>query len=632
MMWRKRQALIALLLLSASVASAARFNLKPWTTKTIKTGKQSTAPAEQLSKAEDSSDSKDKADGDIVQGDGTEDIDSSDNSLDEDSTGKDDAGGDKEVLTIVDDTNSTKSDHGDVKTFESSPAANQTLNKGNNAVPQHAHNPYARPTPYVVMPSRNPQPQPPSILSTILKAFLPMPPPRAPPSPFGPGMFPPNSPPPPPSIVPLLLRLVLISFTTQILDFFRGSHSDAFIPSCSQHYTFERVNDRYRRDGSALMQALASPPPGVRKYRWKRIFRRRRHANVDILTDSTKKSVEPPSIGNGELYNRTVIILDMKPDSRVGNGMADQLRDTVSFLIEQHRDHTDRRRAVSHLPHHATSSRTAKGIRPAIGAELEILLILDSPGGTVQDYGLAASQLSRLRNEPQIKLTVCVDRVAASGGYMMACQSTPGQLFAAPFAMVGSIGVLMETVNLHDLLSKNGIKPLIIKAGKNKAPLKALGEVTPDELEMAQDCANVIHQAFQKWVTKSRNLSGSQDWLDKVATGAVFLGTEACELGLVDRVVTSDEYVAERVAAGDRVLRLVPYRGSQLGLRLSPLDLLTGLDAEGRAKIASKIKQLGPGICQTLASLFRVGSAVGALNLVHHFASLHNQRSFSFSG
>eukprot|EP00986_Skeletonema_menzelii_P015367 scaffold11586_cov155-Skeletonema_menzelii.AAC.4 len=556
MIWRKRQALVALLLLSASVASAARFNLKPWRrTKTIKTsGKQSTAPAEQVPEAEASSDTKEKSDGDVGQSAETRDMASSEDSHD-DNAGNDK--GEKEVPTTADDSNSTKSDHGDVKTSESSPSTNQTLNEGNKAVPQHAHNPYARPTP--------------------------------------------------------------------------GSHSDAFIPSTAQHYTFERVNDRYRRDGSALMQALASPPPGVRKFRWKRIFHRRRNANVDILTDSTKKSMEPPSIGNGELYNRTVIILDMKPDSRVGNGMADQLRDTVSFLIEQHRDHTDRRRAISHLPHLATS-RTAKGIRPAIGAELEILLILDSPGGTVQDYGLAASQLSRLRNEPQIKLTVCVDRVAASGGYMMASQATPGQLFAAPFAMVGSIGVLMETVNLHDILSKNGIKPLIIKAGKNKAPLKSLGEVTPEELEMAQDDANVIHQAFQKWVTKSRNISGSQDWLDKVATGAVFLGAEACELGLVDRVVTSDEYVAERVAAGDRVLRLVPYRGSQLGLRLSPLDLLSGLDAEGRAKLTSKIKQLGPGICQTFASLFRVGSAVGALNLVHHFASLHSQRSFSFSG
>lgn len=619
---------MALLLLSTSIASAARFKLKPWT-KTIKAGKQSSVPADA---PEDSPDFKDKADDEDSQNSETRDVDPSDNSL-EDSGDR--VEGEQVVPAIADDTtNSTQSDHEDgVIPPESSSSTNQTLHEGNKAVPQHAHNPYARPPPYVVMTNRKPQPKSPSLLSTILKALVPIPPQQSPPSPFGPGMFPPNSPPPPPSILSLLLRLVLLSFTTQILDFFKGSHSDAYIPSTAQHYTFERVNDRYRRDGSALMQALASPPPGVRKYRWKRIFHRRRKENVEISMDTTEESLtmEPPSIGNGELYNRTVIIVDMKPDSRVGNGMAEQLRDTVSFLIEQHRDHTDRRRAISHLPHLATS-RTVKGIRPAIGAELEILLILDSPGGTVQDYGLAASQLSRLRNEPQIKLTVCVDRVAASGGYMMASQATPGQLFAAPFAMVGSIGVLMETVNLHDILSKNGIKPLIIKAGKNKAPLKSLGEVTPEELEMAQDDANVIHQAFQKWVTTSRNLSGSQEWLDKVATGAVFLGGEACELGLVDRVVTSDEYIAERVQAGDRVLRLMPYRGSQLGLRLSPLDLLSGLDAEGRAKLTSKIKQFGPGICQTFASLFRVGSAVGALNLVHHFASLHSQRSYSFSG
>ncbi len=628
MLWRKRQLLVALLLLSASIASAARFKLKPWT-RTIKAGKQSSAPADAKSVTVDSPDSKDRTDEDS-QNSETRDVDLSDNSL-EDNTDKDE--GEQAVAAVADDTtNSTQRDEVVIPS-ESSSSTNQTHHEGNKAVPQHTHNPYARPPPYVVMTNRKPQPQSPSLLSTVLKALVPIPPQHSPPSPFGPGMFPPNSPPPPPSILSLLLRLALLSFTTQILDFFRGSHSDAFIPSTAQHYTFERVNDRYRRDGSALMQALASPPPGVRKYRWKRIFHRRRKTNADISIDTTKESmsIEPPSIGNGELYNRTVIIIDMKPDSRVGNGMAEQLRDTVSFLIEQHRDHTDRRRALSHLPHLATS-RTVKGIRPAIGAELEILLILDSPGGTVQDYGLAASQLSRLRNEPQIKLTVCVDRVAASGGYMMASQATPGQLFAAPFAMVGSIGVLMETVNLHDILSKNGIKPLIIKAGKNKAPLKSLGEVTPEELEMAQDDANVIHQAFQKWVTKSRNLSGSQEWLDKVATGAVFLGGEACELGLVDRVVTSDEYVAERVAAGDRVLRLIPYRGSQLGLRLSPLDLLSGLDAEGRAKLTSKIKQLGPGIFQTFASLFRVGSAVGALNLVHHFASLHSQRSYSFSG
>ncbi|EED96020.1 hypothetical protein THAPSDRAFT_261093, partial [Thalassiosira pseudonana CCMP1335] len=185
----------------------------------------------------------------------------------------------------------------------------------------------------------------------------------------------------------------------------------------------------------------------------------------------------------------------------------------------------------------------------------EILLLLDSPGGTVQDYGLASSHLARLRNEPHITLSVCVDRVAASGGYMMACQATPGQLFAAPFAMVGSIGVLMETINFNDVLKKYGVKPLVIKAGKNKAPLKTLGEVTNEELKMAQSDADVIHKAFQDWVLQSRpNVVVSKGWIEKVCTGSVFLGKEARELGLIDRVMTSDEYVAERIANGDRVL------------------------------------------------------------------------------
>lgn len=360
-----------------------------------------------------------------------------------------------------------------------------------------------------------------------------------------------------------------------------------------------------------------------------------------LILSEESQLVEPPSLGNGGLYNRTVIILDMKPDSRVGNGMAEHLRDTVSFLIEQHRDQVDKRH---HANQHAFPSkfrlpskllprrfsnelsshnrRTQKGMRPAIGNELEIVLFLDSGGGTVQDYGLASSQLSRLRDEPHITLSVCVDRVAASGGYMMACQATPGHLFAAPFAMLGSIGVLMETVNVNEVLQKFGVKPLVIKAGKNKAPLKTLGEVTSEELQMAQDDADVIHGAFQQWVMNSRpNVVVSKDWIDKVCTGAVFLGKEAQELGLVDKVLTSDEYVAERIAAGDRVLRLMPYRGPQMfGLSISPLDLLlSGMDAEGRSKLRGRIQGLGRGMFRSVAPLFRVGAAVGVLN---HLASL----------
>jgi serine protease SohB len=332
---------------------------------------------------------------------------------------------------------------------------------------------------------------------------------------------------------------------------------------------------------------------------------------VDSLSEkqSSSQLQGVATLDNGLLYNKTLIILDIKPDARVGNGMAEHLRDTISFIIEQHRDHVDTRR---HL------QRSAKGIRSALGSNLEVLLLLDSPGGTVSDYGLASSHLSRLRNEPDITLSICIDRIAASGGYMMACQATPGHLYAAPFAMVGSIGVLMETVNFNDILNKYGVKPLTIKAGRHKAPLKSLGEVTQEEMEYAQRDADVIHEAFQRHVLEARpNVVATRDWMEKVCTGSVFLGREAVELGLIDEVKTSDEYVAERIAAGDRVLRLIPYRGPQFGFKLSPLDLLlSGMDAEGKARVREVIRGAWGGV----SSLCRVGGAVGILNAVHHLA------------
>ena len=171
------------------------------------------------------------------------------------------------------------------------------------------------------------------------------------------------------------------------------------------------------------------------------MFGRRRKEAVSTLIlaeeriRNSTQLIEPPSISNGALYNRTVIIVDMKPDSRVGNGVAEQLRDTVTFLIEQHRDHVDKRYHDANTgsskflssnllpPYFSTGTssrnhRTHNGIRPALGTDLEIVLFLDSPGGTVHDYGLASSHLSRLRNEPRITLSVCVDRVAASGMYI----------------------------------------------------------------------------------------------------------------------------------------------------------------------------------------------------------------------
>ena len=139
---------------------------------------------------------------------------------------------------------------------------------------------------------------------------------------------------------------------------------------------------------------------------------------------------------------------------------------------------------------------------------------------------------------------------------------------------------------------------------------------------MVQDNADEIHGAFQQWVTESRlNIVASKHWIEKVCTGAVFLGKEARELGLVDKVLTSDEYIAEKIAAGYRVLRMTPYHGPHFGLNISPLGL-AGMDAEGRANIHERIQGFGRGIFRCVSPFFRAGAAVGVLN---HLASLQNQ-------
>ena len=192
--------------------------------------------------------------------------------------------------------------------------------------------------------------------------------------------------------------------------------------------------------------------------------------------------------------------------------------------------------------------------------------------------------------------------------------------------MLGSIGVIMETVNVNEVLRKYGVNPLVIKAGKNKAALSTLGEVTTDELQMAQKDADVIHSSFQQWVLNARpNVVASKEWIEKVCNGSVFLGNEAQKLGLIDRVVTSDEYIAERISAGDRVLRLMPYRGEFM----LPIDLLQGLNAEGRANIRRRIQGLGRGMFQSIAPLLRVVGAVGILNVVS--ALQFNQASGGYS-
>lgn len=169
----------------------------------------------------------------------------------------------------------------------------------------------------------------------------------------------------------------------------------------------------------------------------------------------------------------------------------------------------------------------------------EVVVRLESGGGMVHAYGLASSQLARLR-DAGLPLTVCVDKVAASGGYMMACVAN--RVLAAPFAVLGSIGVVAQLPNVHRLLKKHDIDVEVLTAGEFKRTLTVFGENTEKGREKFQEDLELTHQLFKGFVSRYR----PQLDIDKVATGEIWLGLSALEHELVDGLQTSDEYLARR--------------------------------------------------------------------------------------
>jgi serine protease SohB len=166
----------------------------------------------------------------------------------------------------------------------------------------------------------------------------------------------------------------------------------------------------------------------------------------------------------------------------------------------------------------------------------EVLLRLESPGGMVHGYGLAASQLARLRKH-NVALTICVDKVAASGGYMMACIGN--KVLAAPFAYIGSIGVLVQLPNVHRLLKDNKIDFEMITAGEYKRTLTTFGENTAKGREKVQEDVDEMHDLFKNFIREHRPALD----IAQVATGEVWTGTQALAKGLIDGIETSDEWL-----------------------------------------------------------------------------------------
>jgi len=214
----------------------------------------------------------------------------------------------------------------------------------------------------------------------------------------------------------------------------------------------------------------------------------------------------------------------------------------------------------------------------------EVIVRLENHGGVVHEHGLAASQLARIRDH-EIPLLVCVDKVAASGGYLMACVAS--KVYAAPFAILGSIGVLAQIPNFNRMLDSHGVDFEQVTAGKYKRTVTMFGKNTDEDRAKLKEELEGVHTLFKDAVAKYR----PELDLDKVATGEHWYGTKALELGLADEIRTSDELLKEQASARD--LYLVSFKIKQpLQKRvLANIDsLLEKADAAGwRRRFESRL-------------------------------------------
>lgn len=234
--------------------------------------------------------------------------------------------------------------------------------------------------------------------------------------------------------------------------------------------------------------------------------------------------------------NQKIFVLDFKGDIQAS--AVENLREEITLILA-----------------------TAKAGRDRIVVRLE------SPGGMVHGYGLAAAQLVRLR-DAGFHLKICVDKVAASGGYMMACIAN--EIIAAPFAIVGSIGVVAQVPNFNRLLKEHNVDFELYTAGQYKRTVTMFGENTPEGKAKFEEELQQTHVLFKHFVEKYR----PQLNVDKVATGEHWYGEDALDLNLVDKLQTSDEYLLALLPQHDVYVintRKKATLGEKLGLQAAQM-------------------------------------------------------------
>lgn len=266
-----------------------------------------------------------------------------------------------------------------------------------------------------------------------------------------------------------------------------------------------KLNDQYRKLKESIQSSLMSD--GEHKA-WQK--QKKKEAKAEKKAAKNEKDVDADQEAKPRIY-----VIDFDGDIKASD--TDTLRRSVSAVLSVVNPDKD-----------------------------EVVVRLESGGGLVHAYGLASAQLDRIRSKG-VRLTACVDKVAASGGYMMACVAD--KIIASPFAVLGSIGVVAQLPNFHRLLQKNNVDFEVLTAGEHKRTLTVFGENTEKGRQKFLDDLEDTHVLFKEYVSERRP---SLD-IQAIANGDIWFGKRALEVKLIDEIKTSDEYLIEACDRGDVV-------------------------------------------------------------------------------
>lgn len=266
-----------------------------------------------------------------------------------------------------------------------------------------------------------------------------------------------------------------------------------------------KLNEKYRKLREAIEARLMSDPQ-------RKVFEKARKKKEKLEKKASKKKKEE---SDEDSSRGRVFVLDFDGDIKASD--TDPLRRAITAVLSVADPERD-----------------------------EVVIRLESGGGLVHSYGLAAAQLDRIRSKG-VRLTACVDKVAASGGYMMACVAD--RIVASPFAILGSIGVVAQLPNFHRFLKKNDVDFEVLTAGEHKRTLTIFGENTDKGRQKFLEDLEDTHGLFKEYVSERRpDLD-----IAAVANGDIWFGKRALEVKLIDEIKTSDEYLIEACDRADVV-------------------------------------------------------------------------------